>query len=137
MEIDIVVANSSAGKILLANLLRAMNDSSDGSKLTQAVKPFFAINFIREMFKGMDKDAYRFSVILTRLKRSSLPATWYRALVTHVKSFLTDNSSAIPFVFDGRGRILVRTNSIPTGNSMIGPPSCTRWLPSGFIHQAN
>ena len=95
MKIDLVEANSLAGKILFANLLRSMNDSvTDPNSLILAIKPFFALEFGRDMLRGMD--AYRFSVILTRLRRSALPADWYQAVVSHVKTFLTDKSEVSP-----------------------------------------
>ena len=100
MQVDLTEANSLAGRILFANLLRSMNDSVNSEKLILAVKPFFALRFDREMIQGMDADAYRFSVILTRLRRSDLPAVWYRALTLHVKSFLADKSAVIPFVYE-------------------------------------
>ena len=106
MKIDSVLASSLAGKILFANLLRVLNDSSSSiPKLSEAVLPFFAIQFSKEMLQGMD--AYKFSVILTRLRRSILPADIYRELIIHVKTFLVDRSAVIPFVFEEWRRVIV------------------------------
>ena len=97
-----IEANSIAGKILFANILRPINDTSAASTtLAQAAKPFFAIQFGREMLQGMD--AHRFNVILTRLKRPILPCDIYKALVAHVKDSLADRSSVIPYVFEEWG----------------------------------
>ena len=107
MKVDFVEANSLAGKILFANLLRSMNDTvSDPNRLISAIKPFFALEFGRDMLQGMD--AYRFSVILTRLRRTALPPDWYQALVAHVKVFLNDKSEVVPFVFEEWRRLIVR-----------------------------
>ena len=108
MKIDLIEAHTLANKILYANLLRALNDSSANAlSLSLAVKPFFAIQFSRELFKGMEADAYRFSVILTRLRRSPLEAPLYRKLISHVKTFLVDKSAVIPYVFEEWRRVLV------------------------------
>ena len=106
MKIDSIRASSLAGKILFANLLRALNDSSSSIlKITEAVLPFFAIQFSKEMLQGMD--AYKFDVILTRLRRSILPADIYRELIIHVKTFLVDRSAVIPYVFEEWRRVIV------------------------------
>ena len=111
MKIDRIEAHALAGRILLSNLIRSLNDSSSTStSLAQAAKPFFAIQFGRDMFKVMEGDAYRFSVSLTRLRRSALPGDLYKALIIHVKDFLTDDSAAIPYVFEEWRRLLVRSD---------------------------
>ena len=51
--------------------------------------------------------AYIFSVILTRLRRSTLPIEWYKALVIHVKSFLVDKPDSLPFVSAEWRRLIV------------------------------
>ena len=72
MKTDSIKASSLAGKILFANLLRTLNDSSTSTlKLSEAVMPFFAIQFSKEMLQGVD--AYKFDVILTRLRRPIPP----------------------------------------------------------------
>ena len=57
----------------------------------------------------MAADAYRFSVMLTRLRRSILPSDLYKALVAHVKDFLGDDSSVIPYVFEEWRRLIIRS----------------------------
>ena len=67
MKIDSTKPSSFAGKILFANLLSALNDSSSSIlKISEAVLPFSAIQFIKEMLQGMG--AYKFDGILTRLR---------------------------------------------------------------------
>ena len=110
MKIDLVEANALAARVIFANLLRSLNDSSaTPNSLAQSVKPFFAIQFGRDMFKAMASDAYRSSVILTRLRRSSLPSTLYKALIAHVKDFLGDESAVIPYVFEEWRRLIARS----------------------------
>ena len=67
-----IEANALTGKVLFANLLRSLNDiSATPTSLVYAAKPFFAIQFGRQMPQGME--AYQFSVTLTRLRRSIPP----------------------------------------------------------------
>ena len=108
MKIDLIEAHTLANKISFANLLRILNDSSASAlSLSRAVKPFFAIQFSRELFKGVEEDAYRFSAMLTRLRRPPLEASLYRELVSHTRAFLVDKSAAIPYVFEEWRRALV------------------------------
>ena len=103
-----VESHALAGKISFANIIRSLNDTSATPLIIfQAVGNFFAIQPTQEMIHGVD--AYRFSVILTRLKRSILPTDLYMELIGLAKSFLIDKSAIVPYVFEEWRRAIARS----------------------------
>lgn len=94
-------------KLIYSNVLRVLNDSSSPAHmLLKAIKPFFAVQFSRRVVKEVDN--YLLKVLLARLKRSKFSAHWYQLLLKHMSVSLTDDSVAIPFVFEEWRRLLVR-----------------------------
>ena len=94
-------------KLIYTNILRALNDiHSPAHVLLKAIKPFFAVQFTRRVVREVD--GYLLKVLMARLKRSSLSAHWYQMLLKHMSVALTDDSVAIPLVFEEWRCLLVR-----------------------------
>ena len=51
---------------------------------------------------------YKLKVLMARLKSSCLPAHWYQLLLKHLSAAMSDESVAIPFVFEEWRQLLVR-----------------------------
>ena len=96
-----------AGRLIYQDVLRAVNDRlSKPDQMIRAIKPFFAVQFSREVVRGID--GYRLKVLVSRLKNSALPGEWYARILAHIKLAWADESIAIPFAFEDWRRLLVR-----------------------------
>ena len=94
-------------KLIYANLLRVLNDSSyPANELLRAAKPLFAVRFSRTVIFALDN--YKLKVLMGRLKSSCLSAHWYQLLLRHMSEAMADDSVAIPFVFEEWRQLLVR-----------------------------
>ena len=72
LDIDMVEVYTLTARLVYTNALRVLNDRpSSSEQVLKAVLPIFALQFSRQVIGALG--AYRFKVLLSRIKRSPIP----------------------------------------------------------------